>query len=165
MVGSTTTTRRHSAAQQGQSPKEDIIIILGILLPCSFEALYEYCADMIVSYAGKKFKAEGNGNEGLVYETIGESHPLFGPASEILWDRKDGTRAVEWTCETPDLRIGIILEREEWCNPVRGDKNSSAYRWFDSDHGAKLWLAVQATHYPNHEDIGECAICGKENDH
>jgi len=147
MVGFTTTTRRHSAAQQGQSPKEDIISIwTGILLPCSFEALYEHCADMIVSYAGKKFKAEGNGNGGL-YETIGESHPLFGPASEILWDRETATRGVEWTCETPDLRIGIYLEREEWCNPVWGGKNSSAYRcayrWFESDHGAKLRLAVE----------------------
>jgi hypothetical protein len=143
MVGFTTTTRRHSAAQQGQSPKEDIIIISGILWPCSFEGLYEHCADMIVSYAMKKFKAEGNGNEGLVYETIVESHPLFGPASEILLDRENGTRAVEWECETPDLRIGIIQEPQEWCNPVRGAKNSSASRRFASDHGAKLWLAVE----------------------
>ena len=82
----------------------------------------------------------------FVLEEIVESHPLFGPASEILWDRVDGTRGVEWWCETPDFRIGIILEPEMWCNPVREAKNRSVSRLFASDHRAKLWLTVERLH-------------------
>jgi len=121
--------------------------------------MYEYNMDRIASYTLENIWG------GRLHQQIGESHSLFGPASEILWDRASGTRAVEWECEIEEcgapIAISIYLKPKDWCNTVREAPDTSEYlgtkrryrvkdasRNFVSHHEAELWLSATRLERP-----------------
>ena len=125
-------------------------ILSNVLLPCDLEGLDAHCANRIISYYLEKMRGPGVQSR---REQIEKSHPLFGPASEILWDKVKGMRSVEWKCEVVDVNkfryhIFVWIYLPTSWERLGEDQNAGkfhriTYASREFKHEEELWITVE----------------------